>query len=146
MLRVIQCWRPSHGSSRFPDNSPLQSSNKLKPVWVGPFRVIKVVSTNAYKLQLSPESRAHPVFNVSALKIYRPNTIPSRAQPLPTVTDPEGHTRYRVEEILKSRRFRNQLQYLVKWQGYTEPTWEPEANLQDESGKNIVPLAKCLKG
>ena len=119
--------------------SLLQSSNKLKPVWVGPFRVIKVVSINAYKPQLSPESRAHPVFNVSALKTYRSNTIPSRTQPPPTVTDLEGHTRYRVEEILKSRRFQNQLQYLVKWQGYTEPTWEPEANCKTSQERTLYP-------
>ena len=78
-----------------------QSCNKLKQMWVGPFCVDKVVSVKAYKLQLPPGSRAHPAFNVSALKIYKPNTIPSKTQPPPMITDLKGHTRYRVEAVLK---------------------------------------------
>jgi len=34
-------------------------------------------------------------------------------------------------EILNSRRIQWQLQYLVKWKGYSEPTWEPEDNLAE---------------
>jgi hypothetical protein len=35
-----------------------------------------------------------------------------------------------VQEVLDSRIRRNQLQYLVKWTGYEQPTWEPARNLE----------------
>ena len=41
----------------------------------------------------------------------------------------EGEEEWEVEEILNSRRMRGRLQYLVKWRGFTDPTWEPEENL-----------------
>jgi hypothetical protein len=40
----------------------------------------------------------------------------SRPPPLPTLV--EGVEEYQVEKILNSRHFRNQLQFLVKWEGY----------------------------
>ena len=41
----------------------------------GPFRVDKVISVNAYRLQLPPSSHSHPVFNVSALKTSQERTL-----------------------------------------------------------------------
>jgi hypothetical protein len=42
----------------------------------------------------------------------------------------EGET-YVVEQILKARRYRGRLEYLVKWEGFAdaENTWEPSDNL-----------------
>ena len=44
----------------------------------------------------------------------------------------DGELEYHVEEVLDSRLRHGQLQYLVKWQGYTEEnnTWEPTMNLE----------------
>ena len=50
----------------------------------------------------------------------------------------------RVGSILSKRIFRVKPQFLVKWLGYEEPTWEPEENLLDESGQRIVPLQDFL--
>ena len=118
-------------------------SHKLRPKWFGPFPITHVVGPNAYKLKLPHTSRCHPVFNVSALRAYEKNAIPNRRQPTPPpITDLDGHARYVVENILSHRRRQNQLQYLVKWQGYSDATWEPEHYLLDESGNDIVPLQK----
>ena len=39
---------------------------------------------------------------------------------------------YDVEKILDQRKHpvTGQLEYLIKWEGYAEKTWEPEANLE----------------
>jgi len=49
--------------------------------------------------------------------------------PLPVVV--EGEEEWDVEEILDSGRVRNRLQYLVRWRGYSDPTWEPEDYLAE---------------
>jgi hypothetical protein len=47
----------------------------------------------------------------------------------------DGEEEYYVDEILEERTKRIgrgfRKEYLVKWTGYAEPTWEPVANLQD---------------
>ena len=99
------------------------------------------VGTNAYRLKLHHILHCHPVFNVTALKLYEQNQIPNRKQATsPPVTDLDGHTRYTVEGILNRRKIRNRIQYLVKWQGYHDATWEPEIHLKDESGNDIIAL------
>ena len=118
-------------------------SHKLRPKWFGPFPITKVVNPNAYKIKLPHTSRCHPVFNVLALRAYEKNAIPKRRQPTPPlIMDIDGYTRYVVENILNHRRRQNQLQYLVKWQGYSDATLQPEHYLLDESGNDIVPLQK----
>ena len=67
------------------------------------------------------------------------------AQPPDPVLDLDGHERYLVEEILSERKFRGRQQFLVKWIGYDVPTWEPEVNVLDESGRPIVALRRFLE-
>ena len=123
-----------------------QPSNKLRPVWLGPFKIVQKLSSTALKLELPPECRAHPVFYASALKHYHRNEIPGRTQPPPPpVIDLDGHTRYIVDKILHHRQRFGRRQYLVKWLGYQRPTWEPEVNLKDESGQEVVQLKDYLR-
>ena len=118
-----------------------QPAPKLRPKWFGPFPVTEKVGANAYRLKLPHILRCHPVFNVSALRRYTQNSFPGRTQPPPPpVTDLDGHSRYIVERVLAHRTHNRQLQYLVKWTGYTDATWEPASYLQDESGRDIVQL------
>jgi hypothetical protein len=37
----------------------------------------------------------------------------------------EGDQEYQVERVEDSRVYRNQLQYLIRWMGYDQMTWEP---------------------
>ena len=110
-----------------------QQSDKLRLKWYGPFVITQQVAPNAFRLQLPRTIKSHPVFNVAALKLYHANQIPGRtvAAP-PSVTDMQGFTRYIVEEILSHRSGRGRIDFLVKWKGYTDATWEPKRFLQNE--------------
>ena len=44
--------------------------SKLRRRWIGPYRVARVISLVAYKLDLPPTWRIHPVFHVSNLKRF----------------------------------------------------------------------------
>ena len=44
---------------------------KLTPKYMGPFRVIQVISPMAYKLELPENIKMHPVFHISLLKKYK---------------------------------------------------------------------------
>lgn len=123
-----------------------QPCSKLKPRWFGPFTVIQVLSRATVKLKLPFDCRVHPVFNVAALKPYFHDDVirvPAAAPPAPLV-DADGHERYIVDSVLSHRIFRGRDQYLVRWVGYEEPTWEPRAYLLDESGQPIIPLQQFL--
>ena len=54
-------------------------SGKLKPRYVGPFRVVQLVRDNAVKLELPVSMGVHPVFNISLVKLY----LGSQLQPAP---------------------------------------------------------------
>ena len=85
-----------------------------------------LLSPNAARLELPRNCRTHPVFNVSAKMKYQASDIPGRVQPLPpTVTDLDGNQGYCVERVLKCRERRGKTHFLVKCNGYCEPTWEP---------------------
>ena len=109
-------------------------TKKFDDKWFGPFTIDKVISRNAYRLKLTPNfRRLHPVFHVSKLRSYTPDSIHERRPPPPPkpVLNQEGAEEYEVENILDSRFFRSKLEYLVKWKGYgpQENSWQPEENL-----------------
>ena len=96
---------------------------------------MSIPNRSCAKLKLPEWSRAHPVFNKLALKLYVEDTdlrSPSPPPP-PALIDSDAHERYIVERVLSHRTYRAKLQYLVKWQGYQEPTWEPDSYQLDES-------------
>ena len=97
-------------------------------------------------MQLPAVCRAHPVFNVAAVRHFVEDTSlrGNREKPPEPILDLDGNERYFVEEILSERQHRGRRQFLVKWIGYDEPTWEPEANVLDKSGQPILPLQRFL--
>lgn len=127
-----------------------QPCRKLRPRWIGPFKIVEVLSPTTVKLSLPSNMRVHPVFNVAVLKPYFSDEAAqgelgqSNSQPPAPVIDADGHERYYVEEILKDKFCRNKRFFLVKWLGYKDPTWEPNEFLLDESGSPIIPLQKYL--
>ena len=120
-------------------------SDKLRPKWHGPFKIIEAVFPNSFRLDLPFPMKSHPVFNASALKKYHHNCLEGRTvDPPPPMADLDGFERYEVECVLSHRRRRHKLEYLVKWVGYHEATWEPEIFLKNEAGQDLEPL-KCYK-
>ena len=56
-----------------------QPTKKLDHKWLGPYIVNKVISQNAYRLQLPPSfDRTHPVFSTILLQPYEEDPIHER--------------------------------------------------------------------
>jgi transposase InsO family protein len=106
-------------------------SRKLAPRQLGPYKVLQRTGELTYRLALPSSMRQHPVFHIDRLSLWKGNEIRGRdpLPPEPVVVD--NDLEYEVEAILDSRKYRNQLQYLVKWRGYDtgHNSWEPSTNL-----------------
>jgi hypothetical protein len=108
-------------------------SRKLNARYIGPFRVARIVSPVAYRLDLPSTMRIHSVFHVSLLKRDKPS--PSQfgerrpTRPPPDILD--GQEEYEVEAIIAKRIRRDRVEYLVKWKGYhqSESTWQTRDDL-----------------
>jgi hypothetical protein len=99
-----------------------QPTAKLAPRRYGPFKIIQVMSTVNYRLELPTQWSIHPVFHIDLLMPYKETIMhgPNFTRPAPELID--GEEEYSVEKILDSRHFgrRRRLQYLVKWEGYPD--------------------------
>jgi hypothetical protein len=100
-----------------------------------PYTIIKWVGSWAYKLDLPPNVKIHPVFHISLLEPAQPTTkaIPRHIQPspLPIILDDEEE--WEVKEVVDSRHHRGKIQYRVKWTGFYDPntTWYPTENFRN---------------
>lgn len=108
----------------------LRPQKKLDWKNLGPFRISKVISPHAYRLDLPSSMRIHPVFNVSLLRPVADDPVPGQTTAPPPPIEAEGIEEWEVEEVLDSRwikkgRGQPKLHYTVKWVGYDDPTEEP---------------------
>ena len=106
---------------------------KLRRRWLGPFIISAVISPVAYRLDLPPHWKVHPVFHVSNLKRYHRSEEFARTEQPPPPVLVEGEEEYEVEAILRHKGKGASRRYLVLWKGYplTEASWEPESHLQN---------------
>ena len=76
------------------DRFPELRKSKLMPRDAGPFKIIEKINDNAYKLELPPEFRVSPTFNISDLKPYlgEEDELESRTTPLQEGEDDEDIT------------------------------------------------------
>ena len=106
-------------------------TKKLLSRYIGPFKILKKVGSQAYELEIPPTMKMHDVFHVSLLKQYHEE---GTHQPPPVTILMDGEQEHEVEKILDHRQEnRRSKSYLVRWTGYgsEHDTWEPEAALQN---------------
>jgi len=110
-------------------------TKKLDHRWIGPFKILKVISPAALKLQLTAKQKGvHPVVSVTNIRRYTPDDVAERPQeprPGPDVID--GKEEYEAERILDSKYSRGRLFYLVKFRGWpnSDNEWLPATNLEN---------------
>lgn len=97
-------------------------SKKLSEKYLGPFPIVAQAGPQSYSLQLSDSlRRIHPVFHISVLEPYTPNTIPNRIPEPPPPIEIDGEEEFEIHSIVDSRvraRRKCPLQYRVRWLGY----------------------------
>ncbi|SGY56118.1 BQ5605_C006g04108 [Microbotryum silenes-dioicae] len=112
-------------------------SSKLDSHKLGPFRIQRIISPAAFKLELPASMKIHPVFHVSLLEPYQANSLASRcSNPPPPPEIINGEEEYQVEQILDSRNNRRsrRLEYFVDWTGYgpQDRQWVSAADFDDD--------------
>jgi hypothetical protein len=93
---------------------------KLSSKFLGPFTITSVINDVAVHLDIPDYLQIHPVVHVSRLKPYVPNNIPGRTQTPSPVEIADDVLEWVVENILWSRCHGDSLEYLVKWEGFSE--------------------------
>jgi hypothetical protein len=100
--------------------------DKLDFHHLGPFSIIKQINDVAFRLELPPSMKIHPVFHVSLLELYKESSIPGRFHVPPPPVELNGQEEFEVSEILDSRIIQRKLEYLVQWHGYNNLRNAPE--------------------
>ena len=59
--------------------------------------------------------KIHDVFHPKLLSLAATNPLPGQANPEPMPTKVDGHNKWEVEAILKSKKLQGRLKYRVKW-------------------------------
>jgi hypothetical protein len=113
-------------------------TQKLMPLFVGPFTIVKRVGGLAYQLELPTAlKRLHNVFHVSLLRPYHTPADRQPVEPMPLLLD-EGGDWYEVEDVLQHRITKGRsprLQYLIKWKGFgaDHNEWRSERDLTESA-------------
>jgi hypothetical protein len=102
----------------------LRPRKKLDWKNLGPFPIAEVLGPYTYRLDLPPSLTIHDVFNVDQLYLADDNPLPGQIVEPPPPVLVEQTPEYEVTEVLDCRRKGRGFQYLVRWTGYDDPTFE----------------------
>jgi len=110
------------------------NSRKFQHPYAGPFTILKSAGENAFVLNIPAHWRLYTVFKVVRLKLSKVDKTHELLPPPPLRST--ATIEYEVESIYEDRGTTvRDLEYLVKWVGYADPTWEPLANLRGSSNE-----------
>lgn len=116
-------------------------SEKLAPRWEGPFEVVKS-SSHAVKLDLPANMKVNNVFHVQLVRRWEAEGIPGQEASEPNVNANRGRVMVRTDGFQEEQQYEfdnvldygkaenGRSQYLVKWTGYEEPSWQPVSDLK----------------
>ena len=108
----------------------IRPSKKLDFKNLGPFKVLEAVGAQAYRLDLTNRLVGiHNVFHVSLLEPFESREGDQTPQPRPLEVD--GSNEWEIEHVLDAKTSQGQLQYLVKWVGWSDAynEWVPARNM-----------------
>ena len=103
----------------------------MSPLRKGPFKIEEIMGPVTYKLKLPPQWKIHNVFHGKLLTPYCETDVHRKNFPEPPPDLIEGEEEYEVDSIRDHKKRGKGYQYLVKWKGYSNETWEPEGNLKN---------------
>ena len=85
----------------------------------------------AYQLKQPAAWKIHNIFHTSLLTPYQETATNGNKyqEPMPDLVD--GQPKWEVEHVLGTRKRHQQLQYLVRWKGFSKVhnSWEPLSNI-----------------
>ena len=117
-------------------------TTKFGPLWIGPYPVLSQTTPDTYRLQLPIGIKLHPEFHTSLLKPYVTDSDPERLnKPNEGMCSAGNDTEeaFLIEGVVKHRKNKGQIQYLVKWVGYpsSNNSWEPLSNIRKPASRLI---------
>jgi hypothetical protein len=116
---------------------PKERASKLVPKYVGPYKVMKVITSSSnYELELPAElvrRRIHPRFHVSLLRPHQPNNDAlflnrKRAEPYDFGTPDDA--KWTVDKLVGHQWKGRKVEFLMKW-NLGDSTWEPLENCNE---------------
>lgn len=120
-MKNLRTWRPSR---------KLDSRHRK-------FTVLEVPTPLTVKLDTPPG--IHPIFNVDLIEKAGSDPFPSQLnpdeEPPPLITD-EDEEMWLIEEIIRAKGKGKTRKALVKWTGYSEPSWEPVKEIEESEALN----------
>ena len=127
-------------------NLRIKTARKLSPKWIGPFKVLKPIGSQAYRIALPEKySRLHNVFHVNMLEEWHSDKRnDADYMPLPDLE--EDDEEYEVEEVKDEHKFDGEIHFLVKWKGWPSEynEWVPEYDMAN-ARKSIADYRKRTK-